>query len=215
MKQAILTAPDSITYGYQSTDGNGYRKQLFNHLSGDGNTVNLIGSVQSGTMADNKNEGHSGATIDQISSFASASLPERPNVVLLHAGTIDMNLPSDPAGAPTRLGSLIDKILATCPDALVLVAQIVPSGNAATQANIVTYNAAIPGVVAARTAQGSKVMVVGMYSRLLTPDDYVDDLHPNDGGYAIMGDTWAYAIAYADAALGWISPPVAGTVSSS
>lgn len=165
-------------------------------------------------MSDNDNEGHEGATIDQIAAFASASLSERPNVVLIHAGTSDMSLPLNPAGAPTRLGSLIDKVLATCPDALVLVSQIIPSGNSATRDNIVAYNAAIPGIVAARTATGSKVMVVDMFSRLLTPDHYADDLHPNNSGYTIMGDAWSYAMAYANYALGWISPPGAGSTES-
>jgi hypothetical protein len=48
-------------------------------LSGDGNTgniVNLIGSLESGTIADNNNEGHDGATMDQIASFATAVLPQ-------------------------------------------------------------------------------------------------------------------------------------------
>lgn len=202
---------DSITYGFQSTDGNGYRLKLYDDLSTNGNTVSLIGSVRSGNMADNYNEGHNGATIDEIASYARSSLSERPNVVLIHAGTNDMNLPLDPADAPTRLGSLIDTVLTTCPDALVLLAQIIPSGSAATQANIIAFNDAMPGVVVDRTAKGSKVMLVDMFTRLLSPDNYADDLHPNNGGYELMGDTWYHAIAYADEVLGWVSPPVDGS----
>ena len=70
-------------------------------LSGDGNTgntVNLIGSLQSGTMADNNNEGHDGAPIDQIASFATAVLLQQPNVVLLHAGTPSQWLPRHDCG---------------------------------------------------------------------------------------------------------------------
>jgi len=181
-------------------------------LSGDGNagnTVNLIGSLQSGTMADNNNEGHDGATIDQIASFTTAVLPQRPNVVLLHAGTNDMNLPLDPTTAPDHLGNLIDQIIAACPDALILVAQIISSGSATTQQNIIQYNAAIPELVAARQANGSHVMIVDMFSQLFYPSDYTDDLHPNDQGYSIMGDAWYRAIAYANAELGWLNAPVA------
>jgi lysophospholipase L1-like esterase len=203
---------DSITYGYQSTDGNGYRLELYNDLTGGyNNTVDLIGSVQAGTMADNYNEGHSGATIDEIASFASLSLFELPNVVLIHAGTNDMNLPLDPADAPTRLGNLIDTVLATVPDAVLLVAQIIPSGTQATEDNIVTFNAAIPGVVASRVAAGSKVLVVDMFTRLTYPDDFTDDLHPNDQGYQIMGDVWYEALGYADTVLNWITPPAAAS----
>jgi hypothetical protein len=119
-----------------------------------------------------------------------------------------MNLPLDPADAPTRLGNLIDTVLATCPDALVIVAEIIQSGTAATEANIVQFNAAIPGVVAERVANGSKVLVVDMFTNLIYPDDYADDLHPNDAGYVIMGNVWYEAMGYADSELNWFSAPV-------
>jgi lysophospholipase L1-like esterase len=167
-------------------------------------------------MPDNNNEGFDRGKINAITSFVSASIRQRPNVVLVHAGTNDLNAPleegQDIADAPSRLGTLIDTVLATCPDALVLVAQIIPSQNETTEASIVTFNAAIPGVVAARFAKGSKVMVVDMFTRLTIPDNYEDSLNPNDSGYDIMGDTWAYAIAYANNTLGWVSPPVAAPV---
>lgn len=166
-------------------------------------------------MADNLNEGHDGATIDEIASFATASLSERPNIILLHAGTNDMNLSLDPADAPTRLGNLIDELLATCPDALILVAQILPSGTAATQANIITYNAAIADVVVIRQVNGSKVEIVDMFTRLVYPDDFTDDLHPNDGGYAKMGDAWYEAIDYYVEYYNLLSAPVTGMLAHS
>jgi lysophospholipase L1-like esterase len=201
---------DSITNGYQSTDGNGDRLELYDDLTAQYNmTVSFIGSVEDCTMADNFNEGHDGATIDEIASFATLSLPEQPNIILVHAGTNDMNLPLDPDTAPTRLGNLIDELLGTCPDALILVAQIIPSGTAATQSNIITYNAEIPDIVAARKENGSKVELVDMFSRLVYPDDYTDDLHPNDGGYIKMGDAWYEAIEYNVEYYGLLSAPVA------
>ncbi|KAK3617285.1 hypothetical protein LTR56_025386, partial [Elasticomyces elasticus] len=51
----MLPLGDSITWGYLSSDGNGYRLDLENLL--DGNPVEYIGSQQSGNMADNWNEG--------------------------------------------------------------------------------------------------------------------------------------------------------------
>jgi lysophospholipase L1-like esterase len=139
--------------------------ELFNDLQNELNmTVDFIGSVQAGTTADNYNEGHDSATIDQIASFAPLSLSDRPNIILIHAGTNDMNLPLDPSTAPTRLGNLIDEVLGACPDALVLVAQIIPSGTGATQANIIAFNAAIPDLVIAREFAGFKITVVNMFS---------------------------------------------------
>lgn len=171
----------------------------------------MIGVLRSGTMSDNNNDGYDGYTIDQIASNpdTATSLAEQPNVVLLHAGTNDMNLNQDVTNAPTRLGSLIDQILAKCPKATVFVALILPSGNSATQANIVNYNAAIPGVVAARSDAGHQVFLVDMYSQLDPSTDFTDDLHPNDGGYVKMGNTWVAAINYAYYEFGWLSPVTA------
>jgi lysophospholipase L1-like esterase len=204
---------DSITYGFQSTSGNGYREQLFTRLAASGNTgnkVDFIGSVNAGSMPDNNNEGHNGATIDQISSFATSSLQQRPNIVLIHAGTNDLNGNVDPSGAPQRLGALIDKVVAACPDALVLVAQIVRSSNAATNSRVLTFNKAIPGIVAARQTLGKHVMVVDMYSQVPS-NDFADSLHPNNAGYSVMGDVWYRAIAYASAQMSWLGDPKPGT----
>lgn len=60
------------------------------------------------------------------------SLAQKPNVILLHAGTNDMSPDisvstegRDPAAAAERLGALIDKMLQKCPDATILVAMII------------------------------------------------------------------------------------------
>src|ERR1700712_4085517 len=83
----ILPLGDSITFGFLSTDGNGYRQDLLTMLSGT--QVQYIGSIRAGNMTDNFNEGHSGAVISQIAGFANQSLPQRPNLILLMAGTND------------------------------------------------------------------------------------------------------------------------------
>jgi hypothetical protein len=88
---------------------------------------------------------------------------------------------------------------------LVLVAQIIGSRNDGTQSNIVTFNAAIPGVVAARTSAGAHVMIVDMFGFALGSTDYADDLTPNDNGYAAMANMWFRAISYANSEMGWIS----------
>ena len=181
-------------------------------LAGAGNTVNMIGSLESGTAPlppNDHHEGHDGAVISEITTFASLSLPKRPNVVLLHAGTNDMDRNIDPDTAPDRLGSLIDQIIEACPDVAILVAQIVPSSKADTQTRIVTYNKAIPGVVAQRVNNGKHVRVVDM-SAVVTTDDLYDGLHPNDEGYRLMANAWYAGLQQAVQA-GWIQDPVTVT----
>jgi len=198
----IMPLGDSITYGYASTDGNGYRQYLLTSLAG--NYVNFVGSQKAGTMADNNNEGHSGAIIDEIANYAYLSLPERPNVVLLMAGTNDMNNNVDPGNAPARLSALIDEILAACPDAVVVVAQIIPAANPATFARLTTFNARISLLVNQKQTAGKHVLKAWMP---MTTDDLIDGLHPNGIGYNKMATGWIEALTRANVK-GWIGQPV-------
>ena len=118
-------------------------------------------------MHNNQCEGHNGAVISQIASYANASLPERPNVVLLMAGTNDMNIPTDPDTAPDRLGILIDQVITACPDAAVLVAQLIHSGYVATNNRIASYNSALERVVAQRAKAGKHVLLAEAMSNAL------------------------------------------------
>ena len=197
---------DSITFGFQSSDGNGYRLPLQKLLLGS--DTNFIGSVQSGNMTDNNNEGHNGATINQIAGFANLSLPERPNIVLLHAGTNDLNNdpPAGPyAEAPERLGALIDGIGSECPDATILVAQIINAANSSTESRILEFNKQVPRVVFQRAKTGRHVRVVDM--RSITTKYLKDGLHPTDAGYEKMGEIWFQGIKDA-AHAGLIHAPV-------
>ncbi|KAJ7896442.1 lipolytic enzyme [Mycena olivaceomarginata] len=200
----LLPLGDSITFGVASSDGNGYRNALHNLLS-PGNTVNFIGSLKSGTMTDNDNEGHSGFTIAQIqtASTNAAALPARPNLVLLMAGTNDV-FGGSFSTAPSRLSTLIDSIFARCPDAALVVATLtpLPSGQAAVN----TYNQAVTQLVATRKAAGQHILLASMAS-VLASDLAADGIHPNDAGYVKMANAWFPVIQQA-AANGWIGKPV-------
>ncbi|KAL8651232.1 MAG: hypothetical protein Q9226_004788, partial [Calogaya cf. arnoldii] len=207
----ILPLGDSITYGYQTSDdgnqNNGYRLQLQKNLVGS--SMAFVGSVRSGSMTDNSNEGHNGATIKQIEGFADLSLNQRPNVILLHIGTNDLNEdpPKDPyTNAPDRLSSLLSKIVSACPDATILVAQIIHIKDAASDSRVETYNARIPDMVAGQVAKGHKNIAAVDFSSIAA-NDLVDGLHPTNSGYAKMGHIWFSAIQTA-ASKGWIKPPV-------
>lgn len=83
----ILCLGASITYGYESTDGNGYRYGLRGALVSGGNKVNMIGSLTHGTMYNNEVEGWSGYRIAEVAEKAELSLPSLPNLVLIHVGS--------------------------------------------------------------------------------------------------------------------------------
>jgi GDSL-like Lipase/Acylhydrolase family len=218
----ILPLGDSITYGAGADpgDGGGYRDELFTRAVNGGKHITFVGSLKSGpTMLDGQtfpqsNEGHIGWTISQVNSIATTTqtvsvsgtsypgaLRDIPQIVLLFAGTNDEGYATSEAGASDRLGTLIDKIVAAVPDALLVVSSIYPfpgcksTNYTPTQcaANVAVYDAAIPGLIQQRAAKGAHVLFVDMSNM---PSDGLssDGVHPNiTTGYPWMGDNW-YAV---------------------
>ena len=180
---------DSITAGYRSTTGDGYRGPLWKELSTQGNAVDFVGSQRGGAMLDSDNEGYYGAKIDEVGKVITRELGlYQPNVILLHLGSNDLNGNYEVATAPDRLAALIDQIIAAAPKADLLVAQIICDSNPAVEARIEAYNAQIPGIVQARAKAGKHVSLVSMSA--VTPADLNDGLHPSDTGYQKMADAW-------------------------
>ncbi|KAB8295070.1 hypothetical protein EYC80_007009 [Monilinia laxa] len=201
---------NSITYGYLSSDGNGYRLGLLDLLTSAGHTVQYVGSVKAGNMSNNFNEGHPGAVISQIAEYANLSLPEDPNLVLLMAGTNDMNDFLNISTAPDRLSGLIDEITSAVPNVTVLVAQLTPAANTTVNDAMVTFNSKIPDIVASKVSAGQKVSTVNMMD-YVTVNDLVDGLHPTDYGYQQMAKAW-FAGIQAVQHKGWIDPPISTNI---
>jgi lysophospholipase L1-like esterase len=207
---AILPLGDSITAGTGSSDGGGYRVELFRQAVTHSQSVTFVGTLTSGpTTVSGKpfprsHEGHSGFVIDTIpqrqglSSVTDAAIAKSiPHIVLLMIGTNDIVW--NVADEPTKLGNLIDKIISDAPKALVVVAQIGPSNDDARTALIEAYNAGIPAVVQARIAAGKHVSMVDMFTPFVSNVNYKtallsDEVHPNDAGYVILGQTWYAAV---------------------
>ncbi len=165
----------------------------------------MVGSRAVGNWPDNQNEGWSGYTIAGLQAKIPEAVKLRPNAILLHIGTNDAGQTSDVNTLPGQLGNMIDSLFSGCPDAFVLVAKIIRSGNAGTQARVITYNNAIDGVVASRRNAGKHILVVDMFP-VLPPSDIQDGIHPNDAGYQKMANVWLDGIRQANAN-GWIGTP--------
>lgn len=197
----ILPLGDSITWGFQpdhQVNGtNGYRAQLLSRLaSADYKDVTFVGTQRSGNMSQRDHEGYCGFMISQIARIMDDGLALKPNVILLHAGTNDMNRPELTqekwVDAPKRLERLLEKIYEAVPDAVVLVAKIVQASREHTKLNIRKFNEEVPRVVESGTKKGFKVVVVDQ--SVVGADELVDGLHPTDAGYARMGDIWFEAV---------------------
>ncbi|KAJ6583493.1 lipolytic enzyme [Mycena vulgaris] len=199
----IMPLGASITFGVGSTDGNGYRADLYNLLAADGNTVNMVGSQKSGDFIDPDNEGYPGFIITQVDTKGVAAMPvQRPNIVTLLVGTNDMLQNVDPAGAPARLATVIQHVLDAPSLTLVVLSTLPPNSNAAANERITAYNAAMAGVVQGFVDAGRSVVLVDCHA-VIAVGDLVDGTHPNDAGYARMAKVFYDGIQAADAK-GWI-----------
>ena len=204
----VLPLGDSITEGCCTAPLGGYRIELFRQAVTDGKNVTFVGSLLNGptTVASRtfpmRHEGHGGFTISGGGSGAIAGTVTdtaistyHPNIVLLMIGTNDINGNINVANAPTRLGQLVDEIITDAPAALVVVATIIPIGAPNADQRTQAYNAAIPGLVNARAAAGKHVVLIDNYAAFAKDPNYqttlkADGLHPNDAGYAILGQSF-------------------------
>lgn len=215
----ILPFGDSITEGVKSSDGAGYRSQLFKLIVAAKQKVTFVGSLSngpttvSGQSFPRTHEGHAGWTIEPgfsefsgyggISSLVpSPALNGAPHIILLHIGANDL-FPSGRATMAERLDALVEKIAKNAPTALIVLAKITPVGtsnNGHTQAQVdaanaaqAAYNGKIPGIIQAHVAKGHHVIGVDMSGMPLS-DLTTSSLHPNDKGYAYMAEIWYPAI---------------------
>jgi lysophospholipase L1-like esterase len=205
---------DSITDGVGSSgSGGGYRVPLFQTTITNGDLITFVGrnangpTTVGGRTFPRNHEGYSGYTIDPgggrsgISPLVDAAITMfHPHIVLLMIGTNDVNISLDLANAPTRLGALLDRLTTDAPNALIVVARIVPTTNDTTNGRVQTYNNAIPGLVQTRANAGKHVVMVDMYAAFTANTNYKtalmnDELHPNNAGYMVMASTWYAAIS--------------------
>jgi lysophospholipase L1-like esterase len=191
----IMPLGDSITKGYgdgySSAWSVGYRADLYRRVTAAGMKVDFVGSQRNGSP-DPDHEGHSGWQIAQLSRNASRWVKAyKPDVVLLMAGTNDINHETDLAHAPARLGLLIDRILAARPGVRVMVATVParrpPSKRAAQTA---AYNRGVIAQVAARWRAGKPVTLVPMHVLSPVAGDYRDAVHLNHCGYLKVSFVW-------------------------
>ncbi|KAF6753905.1 SGNH hydrolase-type esterase domain-containing protein [Ephemerocybe angulata] len=197
----VLPLGDSITFGLGTADRNSYRQFLQQRLKDDAIGIDYIGSVRSGTLTDNENEGHSGAVIDQIRAFGErtiAASAQKPEVVTLLAGTNDVARKLDLANAPARVLSLVDRIHALLPHATVLVGSIPPLPFIDRQnVGVGHFNDVLQNLVQARIAangNGTANKVGWVSMEEIGVEDLADGVHPNAGGYVKMGRAWASAM---------------------
>jgi hypothetical protein len=196
---------DSITegMGWNYPTGGGYRSKLFSLGLKDAKNFTFVGTRSNGPdLVDGKpfpknHEGTSGISIEDlmnnvVGKGALTGSAVQPHIILLHIGTNNMY------GTHTQqpevyMGQLLDKIIQACPDALLVVAKIIPySGNTS---GINSFNSKLPGLVSDRANKGAHIILIDQNTGFLSTDISTDNVHPNEAGYTRMAGVWYTAIS--------------------
>lgn len=189
----VLPLGDSLTVGYPSADGwRGEVKAAF------GARLDLVGTQASGStgLVDREHEGHSGWTIARVDAEAVPLLAaQRPDVVLVMAGTNDLYLGGTAAQAAPRMESLLGRIRMAVPSALVIVGAIPPQ-RTPQRTEVVPFNDAVKGIVARLALAGMRVRWANVSSGLTLEysDILSDNVHPTEAGYSKLAAGWTLAL---------------------
>lgn len=183
----LMPLGDSITLG----SSGGYRTLLWKKMfQQDGKKIDFVGSLTDGPsdLGDRNHEGHSGWRIDQIRGQIDGwSNTYKPELVLLHIGTNDINQNYNLSGAPGRLQDLVNRICSNNAGVELIVASIIPISGKSSQVS--AYNSAIPGIVTNAKNSGCKATYFNM-NPYLTLSDIPDGVHPSVSGYNKMAEAW-------------------------
>ncbi|OED39646.1 hypothetical protein AB833_14720 [Chromatiales bacterium (ex Bugula neritina AB1)] len=144
----VMQAGDSITHGTRDSDS--YRKAFASLMADAGCPITEVGS-QSGTLHQSgfyaAHEGYSGHTADYFlegrTTVSGENLGishavnfQKPDVVLLHLGSVDIFLGETVASTLAEVDQVIATIFDTKPDTMVFVANIIPWYDTSTDASI-------------------------------------------------------------------------------
>jgi hypothetical protein len=190
----IMPLGDSLTEGINNNGG--YRPTLYNMLKKDHLDFQFVGSQISGpaSLPDKKHEGYDGRMIDEISFDVESKLQQlQPNIVLLSAGTKDISLHHDVAGAPRRLMKLADEILLELPTALVIV-QSLPPRTDRLNGDVALFNRQLKALVLQKRRQQRRIFFQDNAALFSAKDVGPDHIHPNTDGNRKLAASWRSAI---------------------
>ncbi|OGM49676.1 hypothetical protein ABOM_001781 [Aspergillus bombycis] len=194
----IMPLGASITTGLKSSDKNGYRKVLRQQLRSAGWEVNMVGSLKSGDMKDNDNEGHSGWIIDEVAQEAEKTIPKAPNLILINAGTNDAVKPVHPESAGERMNKMLTRLYDAIPGTTIILSTLLPNKDDKAQVNVLNINEQYRNIAATRIKEGDRLVLAEMSDGFIQVSELVDGTHPTDEGYKKMASVWWAAIQEAE-----------------
>jgi len=193
----ILPLGDSITNGFGGQVS--YRRDLWFKLQSEGYNVDFVGTRTNftGTVPESlkdfdlDHQGVSGYEVGQLDANITSWMQNfEADIVLLHAGTNDIDRGQSISSTLDELSSLIGKLRAQNPDIVILLARIIPGRTLDT----LPFNIALDSWVVGENTSASPIIVVDQHTGFDPVADNVDTLHPNSSGEAKIADKWFAAL---------------------
>lgn len=194
----VMAVGDSITEGV-ALDGT-YRPYLWRALRDRGRRVDFVGDRHGihndGARRhgfDGDHQSWSGWRADQVgATLAAAAARHRPDIVLIHLGTNDINQRRSVGRAASAIEGAIRATQVGTPDATILVAQLI--GRTGYQRQTDALNKAIARVVATSSTPRSLVVLVDHHDGFDPARHTRDGTHPNGAGSRLMAQRWLTAV---------------------
>ena len=207
----IMPLGDSITRGwYGSVDRWGYRKPLYDLLTGGGYNFDFVGIKNDGSFPDPSHEGRDGWQANELlngrpsapaeGKLANWLIADQPDVILLHIGTNDVTWGDINFNDVNGILNVIDAYeTANNKHITVILALIINrriDSPAVLRAQTTQFNIDVNNMTMNRIANGDDIIIVNMESALNynIGVDMADDVHPNDNGYIKMANVWYNAL---------------------
>jgi lysophospholipase L1-like esterase len=197
----IMPLGDSITGSPGCWRGN-----LWDLLDKAGHEVDFVGSLSQACNpagSDPDHEGHGGYQVTQ--SVANGNVrawleQNTPDVLMMHFATNDVWSAIPPSQILAAYTQIVADLRELNPDAVILVAQIIPLhpdasfGCTDCPQRAIDFNATIPAWAAGQTTAESPVIVVDQWTGFDPAVDTYDGVHPDEDGYVKLAANWFEAL---------------------
>lgn len=191
----IMPLGDSITSGFNSSPGWGYRGPLWNKFHERGLGIDYVGEYRDGpsSFLDPDHQGGLGQTTDGQTGLAPDLMKRyKPDVVLLMTGSNDIESGDSPAQLRSEMRQLLDTIAAHRPNAKIFVSTLTPLASDQPGSSLIpAANREIKAAVAEAARKGQNVELV---QPKLSLSDLADGVHLDASGHAKLAQAWYSAV---------------------